>query len=74
LAEDSAPWAAHRLICVSEYADELDVGGFCTSDEPHQFKKDKEKYFAYHDNPLYYVDEYAKLPKYPIDDYDLDVR
>lgn len=54
LAEDSAPWAGNRLICVGDYADGLDVGGICTSDELRQFKEDKE---TYHNNPLFCIPE-----------------
>lgn len=77
LAEDTAPWAGDRLIFVGDYADGLDIGGICTSDELRVFK---EKVEEYHDNPLYCIDEdrimctmdgRAKADPDCLDEYDL---
>ncbi|KAK2599877.1 hypothetical protein N8I77_011597 [Diaporthe amygdali] len=52
LAEDTAPWAGDRLIFVGDYADGLNIEGFCTSEEIHQFEENEEEY---NNNPLYYL-------------------
>lgn len=54
LAEDTAPWAGDRLIFVGDYADGLDIGSICTSDELREFDQKKEEY---HNNPLYHMDQ-----------------
>ncbi|KAG8168453.1 hypothetical protein KVR01_001202 [Diaporthe batatas] len=54
LAADSAPWAGHRLIFVGDYADGLDLGDICTSEELQHFEKCQEKWG---DNPLYCMPE-----------------
>lgn len=54
LAEDTAPWAGDRLIFVGDYADRLDLGDICTSEELRQFKENEGKYGG---NPLYSITE-----------------
>ncbi|KAG6358619.1 hypothetical protein INS49_012137 [Diaporthe citri] len=52
LARDTAPWAGDRLIFVGEFADGLDIGGICTSDELGEFDKKKMEYI---NDPFYYM-------------------
>lgn len=52
LAEDTAPWAGDRLVFAGEFADGLDMGGICTSDELREFDKKKMEYI---NNPFYYM-------------------
>jgi hypothetical protein len=54
LADDTAPWAGDRLIFVGDYANGLDIGGICTTDELREFEEEEEEYG---DNPLYRISE-----------------
>lgn len=54
MKEDTAPWAGHRLIFVSNYAHGLDTGGICTIEELSQFDENNENYYQ---SPLYYMNE-----------------
>ncbi|KAI7788286.1 hypothetical protein LA080_012353 [Diaporthe eres] len=52
LAEDTAPWAGERLIFVGDYADGLDIGDICTSDELREFEETEDEHGG---NPLYHL-------------------
>ncbi|KAK7709358.1 hypothetical protein SLS64_006271 [Diaporthe eres] len=54
LAEDTAPWAGDRLVLVGDYADGLDVGDICTSDELREFKETEEEHGG---NPPYHISD-----------------
>lgn len=54
LAEDTAPWVGDRLIFVGDYADGLDIGSICTSEELRHFKETKEQHGG---NPFYHIHE-----------------
>lgn len=54
LAEDTAPWAGDRLIFVGDYADRLDLGDICTSEELRHFEETEGEHGG---NPLYSIPE-----------------